>query len=57
MEPQGKRFYHPEYDRGVILKSTTNGETVHRYVDEPGVWRNAHGKIIEELQGREVYDL
>jgi hypothetical protein len=52
MQPQGKRHYQVDYDRGAIIEDRPDGTVVHRYVDEsPSLWRDAFGNV---LLGQEV---
>jgi hypothetical protein len=46
MQPQGKRHYQIDYDRGALIRETADGRRLHRYADE-NVWRDDHGAIVE----------
>jgi hypothetical protein len=50
MQPQGKRHYAIDYDRGAIIRWLADDTRIHNYADEPGVWRNDHGEIIEHRE-------
>ena len=41
------RGYQVDYDRGVIIEDR-KGELIHSYLDEPGVWRDQQGRIVEQ---------
>jgi hypothetical protein len=47
MQPQGNRRYAIDLDRPVHIRDHM-GEVVHKYLDEqPQVWRDAQGRIVE----------
>lgn len=45
-----------DYDRGVIFQDhPATGMKVYMYVDEPGVYLNAHGNVLPEVIAREAH--